>query len=151
MVIEVEPTTWVGMCGTLLAFALFIPQAARSWSNRRRPERLKGVSLLGQVLVLANAIVWAVYAILAEALWTGAPGLVNAPLAIFSIIILLRGRRKVVPDRSCGACNAGIPHSVFITGPPGFGSIMPCSWATRRSGAVIFSDEDARALRNYKR
>ncbi|MEW1980798.1 hypothetical protein AB0333_07695 [Citricoccus sp. NPDC079358] len=72
-----ELVSWVGMAGTVLAFVLFLPQARHAWTNQRRPERLRGISVTGQVCVIANALVWGLYAFLTGAFWTGAPGIIN--------------------------------------------------------------------------
>lgn len=146
-----ELTTWVGICGTVLAFLLFLPQARRAWANRHRPERLDGISIAGQTLIVANAVVWGLYAVLADAFWTGAPGLVNAPLALCTIFLLQRSRHRHKTNRQgCVVCSAGVEHEVFITNPAGFGSIMGCTPATREHGVPIFSTEDARILRTLR-
>lgn len=142
-----EVTTWVGACGTVLSFTLFLPQARRTWRNRYRADRLEGISVVGQFVILANAAVWGLYAGLADAFWTGAPGLINAPLAICTVILLVRARHRKPERKVCAACTAGVAHWVFMTEPPGFGSIVACSPIARRSGILIFSSEEARALR----
>lgn len=147
-----ELTIWVGACGTVLAFLLFLPQARRTWANRHRPERLEGISLLGQVCVIANATVWGLYAVLAEAFWTGAPGLINAPLAVCTLVILLRGRRQQTQNQAeqCPVCAAGIAHRVFVTSPPGWGSVMRCTPASRPAGVIVYSREEVQALRRHR-
>ena len=145
-----ELTTIVGACGSVLSFVLFLPQARHTWVNRHRAERLAGISSLGQVCVLANATVWAVYGVLADAVWAGAPGLLNAPLAIGTLWLLHR-RHPQKSGEACEACETGTAHRVFITSPPGWGSVMPCSAITRRSGVLVFSDEDIRVLRDHYR
>lgn len=149
--VSVEITTVVGACGTVLAFLLFLPQARRTWANRHRPDRLSGISVLGQVCVLANAAVWGLYAILADAFWTGAPGFINAPLALVTIVVLLRGRTQKAAPTQCPACTAGIAHRIFVTSPPGWGSVMRCTPASRPEGVVIFCQDEARTLRAQRR
>ncbi|GFZ89820.1 hypothetical protein GCM10011359_18870 [Nesterenkonia alkaliphila] len=146
-----ELTTWVGACGTVLAFLLFLPQARRTWANRHRPNRLEGISLLTQVCVIANAAIWGLYAVLADAFWTGAPGFINAPLAVCTIVLLVRGRRlRSRAQPQCRDCAAGAWHKIFITNPAGFGSLMSCTSASRPHGVTIFSLDDARALRQLR-
>lgn len=145
-----ELTSWVGMIGTVLAFLLFLPQARHTWANRARPERLRGLSLVSQGCIIANALVWGLYAVLTDAFWTGAPGIINAPLAVCTILLLLRGRRSTLPRTTCDACAAGIDHRVFITNPAGWGSIMSCTPTSRPHGVLIFSLDDARALRRQR-
>lgn len=47
----------------------------------------------------------------------------------------------------CTLCVEDAPHHVFITAPPGWGSIMPCSQNTRQQGVVVRSDEESAQLR----
>ncbi|WP_315096660.1 hypothetical protein [uncultured Cellulomonas sp.] len=84
----------VGFLASLLSLVLWWPQAARVWRYRHDGSRLGGVSLPTQVLLLANAALWAVYALLTGSFWVGAPGLVNAPLAVATIAVLLRSRER---------------------------------------------------------
>ena len=51
------------------------------------------MSISSQVLLLTNASLWGAYAVVTGSLWVGAPGLVNAPVAILTIVILRRARR----------------------------------------------------------
>lgn len=44
-------------------------------------------------MLLVNATGWALYGVLTGAFWVGAPGIVNGPLAILSIVLVLRSRR----------------------------------------------------------
>lgn len=145
-----ELVSWVGMAGTVLAFVLFLPQARHTWTNRGRPERLRGISVTGQVCVIANALVWGLYALLTGAFWTGAPGIINAPVAVCTIVLLLRGRRQSPVPPACAACAAQIEHRVFITNPAGWGSVMDCTDASRPHGVIIFSLDEARQLRQQR-
>ena len=108
-----ELTTIVGACGSVLSFVLFLPQARHTWVNRHRAERLAGISSLGQVCVLANATVWAVYGVLADAVWPGAPGLLNAPLAIGTLWRVRPGQRtgSSSPALQVGARSCHAPRS----------------------------------------
>jgi hypothetical protein len=73
-----------------VSLVLWWPQALVVWRCRRDPDRLRGVSVTSQVLLLLNAVLWGVYAVAAQSLWVGAPGLVNAPLAVVTIVVLRR-------------------------------------------------------------
>jgi len=53
---------------------------------------LPGVSAGTQWLLLANALCWGGYALLTGSLWADAPGLVNAPLAVLTIVVLRRAK-----------------------------------------------------------
>jgi uncharacterized protein with PQ loop repeat len=83
----------LGFTASVVSFVLWWPQAVRVWRCRRRGESLSGVSLSSQVLLLLNASLWGAYAVLTESLWVGAPGLINAPLAMVTIVVLARARR----------------------------------------------------------
>ena len=47
----------------------------------------------------------------------------------------------------CDLCSRCVPHRVFITAPPGWGSVMKCSPSTRRNGVVVRTDEEIARLR----
>ena len=49
------------------------------------------------------------------------------------------------PD-ACDLCSRGVPHRVFVTAPPGWGSVMKCSPSTRRNGVVVRTDEEIARL-----
>jgi uncharacterized protein with PQ loop repeat len=82
----------VGLLASLVSLVLWWPQAARVWRFRHEAGRLGGVSIPTQVLLLANAALWAAYALLTGSFWVGAPGLVNAPLAVLTLAVLHRSR-----------------------------------------------------------
>ena len=84
----------LGFAAAVVSFVLWWPQAVRVWQCRRSVEHLSGVSISSQVLLLTNASLWGAYAVVTGSLWVGAPGLVNAPLAIVTIVILHRARRS---------------------------------------------------------
>jgi uncharacterized protein with PQ loop repeat len=82
----------VGFLASAVSLVLWWPQAARVWRFRHAPDGLGGVSIPTQALLLANAALWAVYALLTGSFWVGAPGLVNAPLALGTIALVRRSR-----------------------------------------------------------
>lgn len=105
----------LGALGAALSFVLFLPQAALVWRSRCDHARLRGVSIGTQVLILCNATVWGIYAIITGAFWVGAPGLVNASLALASIYFVARARRSSelaaqVQECRCGL--GGLPNGV---------------------------------------
>lgn len=85
-------TDAVGFLASLVSSVLFLPQAARVWRMRNDQRSLEGVSPLGQVLLLINASLWGLYAVLTGAYWAGVPGLLNFPLACLTLFLLRRGR-----------------------------------------------------------
>lgn len=84
----------IGLCASMLSFLIFIPQATTTWALRNNPEALKGTSTSSLYLLLGNAALWLVYAVLTQAWWSGAPSLVNGPLAVFMLLVKRRNRSK---------------------------------------------------------
>lgn len=83
----------LGFAASAVSLILWWPQALRVWRCHRAGESLSGVSISSQALLLANAALWGVYAVVTNSLWVGAPGLVNAPIAVVTIVLVVRGRR----------------------------------------------------------
>lgn len=54
---------------------------------------------------------------------------------------------KMRPTNECTLCEDGTPHHVFVTAPPGWGSIMTCSYNSRRHGVVVRNEDDIAQLR----
>lgn len=130
----------IGFLASVVSFLVFIPQAAKVWTFRKSPHALRGVSVGSQVLILLNASLWGVYGFLTGAFWVAAPGIINAPLAVMSIYLIMsaRGHESVAPtvDAGCPYCGwrEDSEHKIFITAPPGYGSVMPCNEVTARYG-----------------
>lgn len=82
-----------GIIASATAFILWLPQARAVWRHRGDPHALAAVSLATQVILLGNAAIWGFYAFQTQAFWVGAPGVVNAPLALVTIGLILRSRR----------------------------------------------------------
>lgn len=107
MVIPGIPNAEVlGAGASVLAFAMFIPQALRVWRVRNDPHALLGVSVTSYAFVINNAIVWGIYAAAVNAFWVGAAGIVNLPLSLVVIGVIVRSR--LIQRR---ALAAGIPGS----------------------------------------
>lgn len=83
----------IGFLASAVSLVLWWPQAARVWRHRHDDGRLGGVSITSQVLLVVNAALWGGYAVVTGSFWVGAPGLVNAPLAVATIVLLRRSRR----------------------------------------------------------
>lgn len=83
----------IGFLASCISFILWMPQAAIVWKSRKNPVALSGVSVATQFLVLTNASLWGLYAVLTTSFWVGAPGIINAPLAIMTIALVMRARR----------------------------------------------------------
>ena len=94
MLPEGSRTDFIGIVASTIAFVMFVPQAVRVWKSRNEPHALVGISLSTQFLVLGNATIWGVYAFLLSEFWVGAPGIINAPLALAVIALVLRSRIK---------------------------------------------------------
>jgi len=124
----VDPIQILGVVAAATSTVLFLPQAAQAWRVRRDAHALRGLSVGTYVLVLANAVLWGVYAVLTGALWSGAPGLLNGPLAIAMIWLILNARIRKTRTLRCACGTAsGIDHSWVVTAPPGAGTrFTPC-------------------------
>lgn len=82
----------INIIAPILSFAMFIPQAALAWKYRAEEEYIKGISASGQWLLILNAISWGLVAYDLQSFAVGAPGLVNLPLAVFTLSIIYRER-----------------------------------------------------------
>lgn len=80
----------INIVAPILSFAMFIPQAVLAWKYRADKEYIKGISAGGQWLLILNAISWGIVAYDLQSFAVGAPGLVNLPLAVFTLIIIYR-------------------------------------------------------------
>ena len=103
-----------GLAGSAVSLVLWWPQAMLVWRSRGDPERLRGVSVASQVLLLLNAVIWGAYAVSTQSLWVGAPGLVNAPLAVLTVGVLRKAHRHPEPLTLRRQTGTG-PHPM---GPP---------------------------------
>ncbi len=101
----------LGFTASAVSFILWWPQAIRVWRCHRAGESLSGVSLSSQTLLLFNAALWGAYAAVTNSLWVGAPGLVNAPLAVITIVLVVRGRRTPAgqPKPAAGPADVARP------------------------------------------
>jgi len=122
-------TSWVNLLGLIMSgvsIVLWLPQARATWAARNRPDALAAVSLGTQVLLLVNAVGWAVYGISTDAWWVAAPSLVNGPLAIVTIVFIMQVRHT--PTLAwCQLHNLPIPHDWYCTAPPGYGTKVVCN------------------------
>lgn len=84
----------LGAAAAAISAVLFLPQAVQAWKMRADPHALRGLAVGTYVLVLANAVLWGVYAVATGALWSGAPGLLNGPLAVLMIVMISRARAQ---------------------------------------------------------
>lgn len=78
----------VNIVAPLIAFGMFIPQAVQTWKIRKNPEKLSAISPGTQWLILLNATLWFVLAVDLQSFAVGAPGFVNAPLAIATLALI---------------------------------------------------------------
>lgn len=82
-----------GFSGSMMAFLIFVPQALKTIKNRHNYKEIQEtISKGSQWFLVCNATLWGYYAIGTEAFWVGAPGIVNMPLAILSLIYLYRAK-----------------------------------------------------------
>ncbi|MDO8106989.1 hypothetical protein Q6348_07230 [Isoptericola sp. b441] len=83
----------LGMVASIVSLIVWWPQAAAVWRARRDSSQLTGLSMQTQVLLLLAAVLWGGYAVAIGSVWVGAPSLVNAPIAVGTLVVLGRGRR----------------------------------------------------------
>jgi uncharacterized protein with PQ loop repeat len=100
----IEALAWTGAA---LSTLLGLPQAVRTL----RTNRLEALSAATYWLTLANALVWAAWAILTGHLAAGVPALVNGPAAVLILTRLEAARR------AC-AVALGLGAAVASTGQP---------------------------------
>lgn len=93
-------TEVIGMMASLTSFLIWLPQGARVWKHRRDPAQLHGIVLSTQVLSLAGNVLWGVYALLIGSFWLGAPSLVNAPIAVATLVIVGRASQASRASRA---------------------------------------------------
>lgn len=122
----------LGLLGLTTSVVLWLPQARLAWRGRRDPSALAGLSAATLLLVVANAVVWALYAVVEQAWWAGAPGLLSGPLAATMAVLVLRARRSDQRAAAAlqGACSRhpGPDHDLVVTAPPGYGYVhSPCT------------------------
>lgn len=136
---------FIGLLASMMSFILFLPAAKKVWENRNDPHALKGASVGMNLLIVLNALLWALYGFLTHAFWVAAPGIVNLPLALFSVYLILKGRKAKVKEPVGREWDEDA--RVFITAPPGFGSIMKPNEANIRYGVLFHTDEELEAIR----
>lgn len=107
-------TDLIGIVASSISIIMFIPQAKTVWDNRSDPHALVGVSYASLALLLVNATLWLVYAILAHAIWSGIPSLVNGPLALAMIAL----KSRASDDRQ-QHCPGALEPEGSISGPRG--------------------------------
>lgn len=87
----------IGLVGSVISTVLWWPQARTTWAARHDASALIGLSLGTLSLLVLNALVWGIYAIWTGAWFSGVPGLINLPLALWMFVIVLRARRHECP------------------------------------------------------
>lgn len=92
-------TTVLGFIASTFSIIMTIPQAMRAWQLRNNFEAFSGISILTQVFLLSNALSWFAYVIVDRDLFVALPGFINIPLAILTIVLVVRGRRRGGPTR----------------------------------------------------
>lgn len=95
-------TNTIGFLASCIAFIMFIPSAVTIYKNRHDAHALRGSSIGMNLLLVTNALLWGAYGFLSSAFWVAAPGLVNLPLAVFSIYAIVRSRQQESVKSRCG-------------------------------------------------
>lgn len=144
----------VGMAAAITAFVLWLPQAKLALRQRKDDKALSGLSMGTLWLVLLNAVLWMVYAVVTDALWVGAPGLINGSLVIWMIFLVSAARRRIrkaAPGSACGrAGHPNVQHDLVVTAPPGYGYVhSPCN-GVAVAGFVVPEGEGTQASREMR-
>lgn len=87
---------WLNLLGgsaALIATLMWLPQARQTWRSRHDSSYLRGVSVGTLLLALLNAVLWAVYAFVAGAVWAGVPSYINMPVIAWTLYLVYRARR----------------------------------------------------------
>lgn len=144
----------LGLIASTISFVMWLPQARATWKHRNSPKELAGISLGTQFLVVVNATVWGIYAFITGAYWSGAPGAVNLPLALLTIVLIFRAKKMskeaeaLAGLTTCG-CGETQEHLFFALSPFGQGEIRQCT-GDRTGGFPIpvgtTFDQEARTL-----
>lgn len=77
----------LGFLANLTSLILWIPQARTTWENRNSFGALSGISLITQLLVVTNTILWCVYGLMINNFWLPLGTIIILPLACFTIFI----------------------------------------------------------------
>lgn len=136
-------TNTIGFLASCIAFIMFIPSAVTIYKNRHDAHALRGSSIGMNLLLITNALLWGVYGFLSSAFWVAAPGLVNLPLAVFSIYAIVRSRQQESVKEPLWDDD----HKIFITTPPGFGSVVRPNHSNIRHGILFKTDEELHQIR----
>jgi uncharacterized protein with PQ loop repeat len=109
-------TEMLAWTGAALSTLLGLPQAVRAW----RSNRLEALSPATYWLTLANAAVWATWAILTGNLAAGVPVLVNGPAAVLILSRLEAARRACAAALRMGAAvtSSGQPMERAVATAP---------------------------------
>lgn len=86
----------LGWIGAAVSCCFAIPQAVKL--VRQSGGSADGLSIWTWILLEANALCWAVYAIGTQAYPAGAPSLVNAPCSAYIIWRMLKSKRATQPS-----------------------------------------------------
>ncbi|WP_129338078.1 hypothetical protein [Cellulomonas endophytica] len=109
-----------GLLASLTGFVGGLPHARNVWRNRHDPVKLSGISVTSQWINLSGQLFWATYALGIGSFWVGAPTVVNGPVALLTIVVMARSRRRAV--RAVGgfavpAAVAGAPRLDAVPAP----------------------------------
>lgn len=77
----------IGFCAAAISCSIALPQLIKILKNKD----VTGVSAGSWWLTLANATLWLVWAVMAQAWAAGIPSLVNAPMAIVILLLIAKG------------------------------------------------------------
>nr|OTP46796.1 hypothetical protein A5881_003774 [Enterococcus termitis] len=80
----------LGFLANLTSLILWIPQARVTLKNRGNIQRLRGISIGTQVIVIINTLMWCIYGLLLSNLWLAMGTIIILPLAVMTIILKMK-------------------------------------------------------------
>lgn|SRR5690625_4938287 len=120
-------TNTIGFLASCIAFIMFIPSAVTIYKNRHDAHALRGSSIGMNLLLITNALLWGVYGFLSSAFWYA----------------IVRSRQQESVKEPLWDDD----HKIFITAPPGYGSVVSPNHSNIKHGILFKTDEELRQIR----
>lgn len=120
-------TNTIGFLASCIAFIMFIPSAVTIYKNRHDAHALRGSSIGMNLLLVTNALLWGVYGFLSSAFWYA----------------IVRSRQQESVKEPLWDDD----HKIFITAPPGYGSVVSPNHSNIKHGILFKTDEELRQIR----
>ncbi|GIG29007.1 hypothetical protein [Cellulomonas marina] len=86
-----------GLLASITGLVGGLPHARHVWRHRREPSALQGISLASFAVALVGNVMWTVYGVGIGSFWVAAPCAVNGPIAVLTLVVVGRSKRRVRP------------------------------------------------------